>query len=393
MKTLPDNPNLDHLRQQAKDLLAGLRDSEPAAKLSDAQASLAERYGFRTWTELKAEVDRMRGRADVADHVLAQAIAARYGLGEAIGRMRSLARRDEIGRPWSLETDKGRWLVRSLGDWIQIVDTETEVALQRAAADQGVLLPAPVRSGTGGIVESVGGHRWRVYEWLHSGPLLVAPVSAASTRSVGEILAKLHRLELPVDRISPWHASRFSQVEWRELAASAQAKRASWAPALARMIPTLVELSAIGDGVPAPAPVLSHNALGPGVVRLGPNGRLVVAGWEHAGGQPPSWELAGALADWAVDPTGGVNAAGVLALVRGYQSEAGSLPSMDIAAFRGHAIGLVNYLDGLIYEATECPNMDDRDHADRSVRHLLAHLPSRATYELLLDTALATAAA
>jgi hypothetical protein len=29
MKTLPDNPNLDHLRRQAKDLLAGLRDSRP----------------------------------------------------------------------------------------------------------------------------------------------------------------------------------------------------------------------------------------------------------------------------------------------------------------------------------------------------------------------------
>jgi hypothetical protein len=29
MKTLPDNPNLDHLRRQAKDLLAGLRDSDP----------------------------------------------------------------------------------------------------------------------------------------------------------------------------------------------------------------------------------------------------------------------------------------------------------------------------------------------------------------------------
>lgn len=41
MKTLPDNPNLDHLRRQAKDLHAGLRDSAPATSLADAQASLA----------------------------------------------------------------------------------------------------------------------------------------------------------------------------------------------------------------------------------------------------------------------------------------------------------------------------------------------------------------
>jgi hypothetical protein len=62
MKMLPDNPNLDHLRRQAKDLLAGLRDSDPHASLADAQASLAEQYGFRTWTDLKAEVDRRQGR-------------------------------------------------------------------------------------------------------------------------------------------------------------------------------------------------------------------------------------------------------------------------------------------------------------------------------------------
>jgi Ser/Thr protein kinase RdoA (MazF antagonist) len=385
MKTLPDNPNLDHLRQQAKDLLAGLRDSEPTAKLSDAQAALAERYGFRTWTELKAEVDRRRGHADVADPVLARAIAARYGLGKVVSPMRALARPDETGRQWSLETDQGRWLAQSVDGAIRIVDVETEIALQQAAMDQGILLPAPVRSEAGGIIESVDGHQWRVNEWLHSGPTLVAPVSAATTRSVGEILAKLHRLALPVDRLSPWGAARFSQVEWSKLAETAHARGASWAPALARMVPTLVELSAVGQGVPAPAPVLSHNGLGPGVVRLGPDGRLVVAGWEYAGGQPPSWELAAALADWAVDSNGDVNVAGVRAMVAGYRSLAGSPPPMDIAAFRGHATGIMNYLDGLAYAAMEAADVDDRVHASRSVRHLLAHLPSRDTYERMLE--------
>src|SRR5690606_24271915 len=67
VRTLPDSPNLEHLRHQAKDLLAGLRGSDPTATLAYAQASLAEQYGFRSWTDLKAEVDRRQGRADVAD--------------------------------------------------------------------------------------------------------------------------------------------------------------------------------------------------------------------------------------------------------------------------------------------------------------------------------------
>lgn len=387
MKTLPDNPNLDHLRQQAKDLLAGLRDSDPAAKLSHAQASLAERYGFGSWTDLKAEVDRRRGRADVADEALARAIAARYGLGAPAGPMRSVARPNETGRQWSLETDQGRWSVQSVDQAIRIVPVETEMALQQAAADLGIQLPAPVRSEAGGVVESIGGHQWRVYRWRHSGPTLVAPVSAAHTRAVGEILAQLHGLRLPVDRLSPWHAARFSQVEWSKLAESVEARGAGFAPELGRIAPTLAELAAVGDGAPVPAPVLSHNALGPGVVRLGPDGRLVVAGWDYAGGQPPSWELAGALADWAIDPDGNVNAAGARALVQGYRAQAGSVPDLNLAAFRGHAMSIVNYLDGLVYAATESSNVDDRHHADRSVRHLLAHLPSRTAYERLLDAA------
>jgi hypothetical protein len=147
MKTLPDNPNLDHLRRQAKDLLAGLRDSEPGASLAGAQASLAEQYGFRTWTDLKAEVDRRRGQAEVADRALARAVAGWYGLGEVTGEMRSVARADELGRPWSLETDRGRWAVRTMDTWIPIVDAATDVALQQAAAGEGVLLPARCVAG------------------------------------------------------------------------------------------------------------------------------------------------------------------------------------------------------------------------------------------------------
>lgn len=54
MRTLPDNPSLEFLRQEAKDLLVALRESTPTASLADAQKSLSEQYGFRTWPDLKA---------------------------------------------------------------------------------------------------------------------------------------------------------------------------------------------------------------------------------------------------------------------------------------------------------------------------------------------------
>jgi hypothetical protein len=80
MKRLPDRPNLDNLKKQAKDLLSLYRRADPGAlarirgglpaaamqndqqiaaldlRLHDAQSCLAREYGFPSWAELKSFV-------------------------------------------------------------------------------------------------------------------------------------------------------------------------------------------------------------------------------------------------------------------------------------------------------------------------------------------------
>ena len=54
-RPLPERPNLQHLKNQAKDLVkAGEADS-----LSSAQFEIARRYGFASWPKLKAHVDSL----------------------------------------------------------------------------------------------------------------------------------------------------------------------------------------------------------------------------------------------------------------------------------------------------------------------------------------------
>jgi hypothetical protein len=218
MKTLPENSSLDHLRKQAKDLLAGLRDYNPSASLAEAQSSLAEQYGFRSWTDLKAEVDRQQGKAEVADPALAREIASRFRLGDVAGAMRSVSPPDEIGRLWIVRTTDGDRAPRTVDDVFPVTHGEENARFQEAAAGAGVTLPAPVRSRTGAVVEVIEGHQWRVYEWLHSAPPLAAPVSAAITGAVGEILAIIHALRLPVAGICPWNSMRLSTLTWPEFA-------------------------------------------------------------------------------------------------------------------------------------------------------------------------------
>lgn len=54
---LPDRPNLDHLKRQAKDRLRQLQAASPGARLADAQHALARDYGFASWPKLKAHVE------------------------------------------------------------------------------------------------------------------------------------------------------------------------------------------------------------------------------------------------------------------------------------------------------------------------------------------------
>lgn len=84
MSSLPEQPNLEHLRKQAKDLLRQYRAHDPAALatfrqhlpaakdrsdaelsmarlgLRDAQSCIARQYGFPSWRELKHHVEKKK---------------------------------------------------------------------------------------------------------------------------------------------------------------------------------------------------------------------------------------------------------------------------------------------------------------------------------------------
>ncbi|MGH9765962.1 MAG: ankyrin repeat domain-containing protein [Blastocatellia bacterium] len=55
-RQLPDDPNLRHLKDQAKDLLK----AGGAASITDAQFKIARLYGFSSWPKLKAHVDSLK---------------------------------------------------------------------------------------------------------------------------------------------------------------------------------------------------------------------------------------------------------------------------------------------------------------------------------------------
>jgi hypothetical protein len=56
-RDLPERPDLEHLKKQAKALLRELRQRDANASLADALHALAREYGFASWPKLKAHVE------------------------------------------------------------------------------------------------------------------------------------------------------------------------------------------------------------------------------------------------------------------------------------------------------------------------------------------------
>jgi hypothetical protein len=57
---LPQFPNLEHLKGQAKDVLRVGRRRHPAWKLAHAQHAVARGYGFTSWPDLKTHTESLR---------------------------------------------------------------------------------------------------------------------------------------------------------------------------------------------------------------------------------------------------------------------------------------------------------------------------------------------
>src|SRR4051794_31451636 len=77
-RALSAHPNLEHLKNEAKQRLKSLRAQSPHAQLTEVQLAVARDYGFASWRALKAHVDEVTRKRVFA--------AARAGDVEAVRR-------------------------------------------------------------------------------------------------------------------------------------------------------------------------------------------------------------------------------------------------------------------------------------------------------------------
>jgi Ser/Thr protein kinase RdoA (MazF antagonist) len=383
MRTLPESASLDHLRRQAKELLAILRRREPKATLGEAQAALAREYGFTTWSDLKAEVSRRRAAPPtIAPDDLVSALVHRFALGRAIAPMRHVE--DEwAGHVWELETTTGPVLLTQLMDYVEPEHIEVAAGLVDAAVAAGVAAPVPVRTPEGRVVVTVDGEHWRAHHRIPLGPMPTMPPAPELAAAAGTALGTLHALALaPPGPVVPWLTYRRSEDDWEQLVDRARRAGMPWAEALATAVPGFVALDAVRDDRdPADRAIFSNCDLQPGATRVAGRDQLVITGWDHAGAIPPDWEMANSLMSWSetIDGPGILDPAPGRSFLAAYHRRVELPERLELRMFTAGVSAWLNWT------ATRVMIVLDGDRDDEQLEKARRNVPRLLVEPLSLD--------
>jgi hypothetical protein len=179
MSGLPDRPDLDQLRRQARELLRGAAGRDPAAvariravsermTLSAAQLAIAREYGCRTWAALRAEVERRRSPLDRWSFGGAAAIETPSGLllPEVLIVGAERAELSTTLTPWQNDAgpDRGTSAEGHAGinEQIRALEASTQIGDVTVVDDRGTTYALRVRAAAGARGPSPKSIRFRV---------------------------------------------------------------------------------------------------------------------------------------------------------------------------------------------------------------------------------------
>lgn len=219
-------------------------------------------------------------------------------------------------RMWRLDTDQGSFAVKELNlvDRRRTYPVDDVLRFERAAFSAGIPMPEPISAGDGMLV-----HRWVEGEKVPE-----EPVPPAYAFEVGDILARLHALD--VEWSGPSTEDPAAR-DWPELAAQAAATGQPWADELASHVATLLAIAEYVDTCERPGPVvLTHRDIQPWNL-LARDGRPVVLDWELSGLVDLSGELGSTALSLAKGPGfDHIEPTIFRALLDGYVAAGGTLP-------------------------------------------------------------------
>jgi aminoglycoside phosphotransferase (APT) family kinase protein len=269
---------------------------------------------------------------------------------------------------YRLDTDQGSFAVKELNvvDRRSAYRVEDVFRFERAAFAAGIPMPEPISAS----------HRTLVHRWVEGERMPEAPVSAAYAFEIGEILARIHALDVDW---SPTSIEEPTSRDWPELAARAAATGQPWADELASRVETFLAIAHFVDVCERPGPVvLTHKDIQPWNL-LARDGRPVVLDWELSGMLDLSGELGSTALSLAKGPGfDDIEPAIFRSVLDGYVAGGGALPPSGPSWFVFMIDGWLGHTRWNILRClagVEAGTGPDLALSDESVRNGLHGLP------------------
>ncbi|CAA9300795.1 MAG: aminoglycoside phosphotransferase [uncultured Friedmanniella sp.] len=194
-------------------------------------------------------------------------------------------------RMYRLDTDQGSFAVKELNllDRRCTYRSEDVFRFERTAFTAGIPMPEPISAS----------HRTLVHRWVEGETVPEAPVPPAYAFEIGEILARIHALDVAWP---PGPPEEPTARDWPELAERAAATGQPWAGELASRVHTFLAIAEAVEVCERPGPVvLTHRDIQPWNL-LARAGRPVVLDWELSGLLDLSGELGSTALSLAKGP-------------------------------------------------------------------------------------------
>jgi aminoglycoside phosphotransferase (APT) family kinase protein len=194
-------------------------------------------------------------------------------------------------RLYRLDTDEGSFAVKELNlvdrRWSYRVDDVFR--FERASFAAGIPMPEPI-SASGDTL---------VHRWVDGEKVPEAPAPAAFAFEVGEILARIHALDVEWSDVT---IEEPTPRDWSALAERATATAQPWAHELESNVETLLAIAEFVDTCERPGPVvLTHGDIQPWNL-LARDGRPVLLDWELSGSLDLASELGSTALSLAKGP-------------------------------------------------------------------------------------------
>ena len=234
------------------------------------------------------------------DHAHVPAILAAFDLGSAGRLSDGPVASGRLGSIWRLETERGSWAVKQVGDAPddEVAELLEGATFQEAVLAAGVPTPAVRRTRAGEIIADCGAVRVRLHAWVE----LHEPDPNLDAAEIGRLVGGLHRVDFAGSiGVDPWYTEPIGAARWSELSSALRARQAPFADELDALLPELVAMEAYLGGPPRDLRTC-HRDLWADNVRRTRDGGLCVFDFDNAGLADPSQELALILVEYCSDP-------------------------------------------------------------------------------------------